>query len=245
VAVALDGQTLLDWAPLVISAVALLASIGAVLFPFWRRPSLSLHDDPERTHSRVEGDGLPYLRLLVRNAKGKRSGKQARVVLDGYRPAESTGPLTRLGSPFLGWPSAFGQDSDSYISVVFSDAARPVGLGRFARVRVNPDERLEREERYRQDLSTPPPGPIRHFPDAQAAPDARWHLHLELADAAAITDERDWLEPGSWTVRLIVGADDGDAHAYEVDVAWIGDESDAEAVLKAALDSLKVRRDRG
>jgi hypothetical protein len=246
VALAIDRQAVLDWVPLAFSAFAILVSIAALVVPYWRRPSLSLHDDPEGTHSRVEGDGPPYLRILVRNKKRKRSAKNARVVLDGYRRSGSTGPLTRLGSPFLGWPSIFGQDSDSYVSVVFSDAARPVSFGRFVRVRVNPDERLEREERYRTDLSqTPPgPGPIRHFPDAQAAPDARWHLHLELADAAAIVDERDWLEPGRWIVRLIVGADDGDAHAYEVDVAWAGDEPDGAAVLKAALASLEVRRDR-
>ena len=175
----------------------------------------------------------------MRNAKGKRSAKQARVVLDGYRPAGSTDPLERLGSPFLGWPSAFGQDSDSYVSVVFSDAVRPVGLGRFGRVRVNPDdERREREARYTMRVGEiVDPGPVRHFPDA---PDARWHLHLELADQFQITDERDWLSPGSWTVRLIVGADDGDARAYDVDLAWTGDEPDAQAVLRAALGSLKV-----
>jgi hypothetical protein len=246
VALALDGQDLLDWAPLIVSAVALVVSVAAVLLPYWRRPSLSLHEDPERTHSRVEGNGIPYVRLLVRNAKGKRSARNARVVLDGYRRADSTGPLTRLGSPFLGWPSIFGQDSNSYVSVVFSDAARPVGLGRFRRVRVDPDDGLrEREERYTQDLTaasvamTIGPAPIRHFADA---PDARWHLHLELADEYEIVDERDWLAPGSWTIRLIVGADDGDAHAYDVDVAWAGDEPDGEVVLKAALDSLKVRQ---
>ena len=59
VVLALDGQDLLDWGPLGISIVALLASIGAVLLPYWRRPSLSLEADPEHTHSRVEGDGIP------------------------------------------------------------------------------------------------------------------------------------------------------------------------------------------
>jgi hypothetical protein len=151
VALAIEGQALLDWGPLAISIVALLVAIGAVALPYWRRPSLSLGEDTERTHSRVEGDEVPYLRLLVRNAKGKHSAKHARVVLDGYRSAESNDPFTRLGSPFLGWPSAFGQDSDSYISVVFSDAACPVGLGRFRRVRVNPDDGpREREARYRR-----------------------------------------------------------------------------------------------
>jgi hypothetical protein len=59
-----------------------------------------------------------------------------------------------------------------------------------------------------------------------------------------ITDERDWLPAGSWTVRLIVGADDGDAHANLIDLAWRGDEPDADSVLTAALDSLNVHRAR-
>jgi hypothetical protein len=241
---ALDGQDLLDWGPLAISVIAFLASIGAVALPYWRRPNLHLEADPERTHSRVEGNGIPHIRLLVRNAKGKRSATHTRVVLDGYRRAKTRQPLTRLGSPFLGWPSIFGQDSDSYVAVIFSDAARPVGLGRFARVRVDPDDgRLEREERYTQTVGGAPIGlpPVRHFPDPQAAPDARWHLHLQLADTYEITDERDWLSPGAWTVRLIVGADDGDARAYDVDLAWSGDEADAQAVLNAALAGLNVK----
>jgi hypothetical protein len=41
---------------------------------------------------------------------------------------------------------------------------------------------------------------------------------------------------------LIVGADDGDAHAYDVDLAWGGDEADPETVLSAALDGLTVCR---
>jgi hypothetical protein len=249
VALAIEGQDLLDWGPLAISVLALLVAIGAVVLPYRRRPSLSLLEDTERTHSRVEGDEIPYLRLLVRNAKGKRSAKYARAVLDGYREAGSTEPFTRLGSPFLGWPSVGGQDSNSYVSVVFSDAARPVGLGRFSRVRVNPDNGLrEREERYRQDVgavsvvTTTEPASVIHFPDPVAAPEGRWHLHLELADDGELTDERDWLTPGAWTIRLIVGADDGDAHAYEVDLAWAGDESDAATLLSSALNRLEVRR---
>jgi hypothetical protein len=200
-----DSHALLDWAPLTISIVALLVSFGAAALPFWRRPSLSLSNDRERTHSRVEGDEIPYLRLLVHNAKRKRSAMHARVVLDGYRHTDSDATLTRVGSPFLSWPSTFGQDSDSYVSVIFSDASRPVGLGRFVQIGTT------------------------------------WHFFLELAGNLELTDNRDWLPPGAWTVRLIVGADDGDAHAYEVDLAWAGNERDPRAVLNAALDSLQVR----
>jgi hypothetical protein len=88
-------------------------------------------------------------------------------------------------------------------------------------------------------VTTSGPAPVRHFPDA---PDARSHLHLELADGYELKDERDWLPPGAWTVRLIVGADDGDAHVYEADLAWAGDEPNAAMVLSSTLDRLAVLR---
>jgi len=136
---------------------------------------------------------------------------------------------TRLGSPFLAWPSIFGQDSDAYVDVIFADAERPVGIGRFVRVKVGADGKLTRD----------PTGPV---VDHRDDPSATWYLHVELARDFTITDERDWLAPGEWTLRLLVGADDGDGHAYELDVAWDGDEQDAHAVLGAALDRCAVRR---
>lgn len=98
-----------------------------------------------------------------------------------------------------------------------------------------PDTDLrERETHYSQDLARGQRPQVRHFPDVATAPDAEWHLHLELADNFELTDERDWLRPGSWRVRLIVGADDGDAHSYLVDVAWKGDEPDADSTVSSA-----------
>jgi hypothetical protein len=230
----------IDWR-LAISLLALVVSAGALIVPYWRRPRLSLRRDQERTHSRVEGNCVPYLRLLVGNAKRKRSAQHARVLLDGYRAAGAREPLTRLGSPFLGWPSVTGQDSDSYVAVVFSNAERPVGLGQLARVKTNEDDRLVKEVRWTQGLAVPE-GPDQVWRYAHDDPEATWYLHLELADGLHIIDERDWLPPGKWTVRLIVGADHGDARAYEVDISWKGDEDDADAVLAGALDSVAVRR---
>jgi hypothetical protein len=241
-AAALAKGNAFDWR-LAISIAALGLSGAALALPYLRRPSLSLHRDAERTHSRVEGDRVPYLRLPVRNKKHRRSAKHARVVLDGYRAAGSQEPLTRLGSPFLGWPSVFGQESDAYVEVIFSSAERPLGLGRFARVKLDEHNRRVRQTLYRQDLS---PAPIPEGPalilSAPESPEAEWHLHLELSDGYELSDERDWLSPGNWKVHLIVGADDGDAHTYEVDIAWKGDEHDSDAILAAALDGLKVRR---
>jgi hypothetical protein len=135
-----------------------------------------------------------------------------------------------------------GQGSDAYVEVIFSGAERPVSLGRFVRVKFDEDGRRARQVHYSQTFTaTLPMGPpaVLSFPDD---PEAKWHLHLELADRYELADERDWLPPVSWTVRLIVGADDGDAHAYEVDIAWKGDEDGSAAILATALDSLKVRR---
>lgn len=149
---AADWATL-DWR-LAVAVVALGVSGAALFLPYWRRPNLSIRTDSERTHSRVEGNQVPHVRVLAKNKKRKRSAKQARVVLDGYRVRDSKDPLTSLSSPFLGWPSTFGQPSGSYVSVIFAGAERPVGLGQFRRVRVDPDTDLrERETHYSQDLA--------------------------------------------------------------------------------------------
>jgi hypothetical protein len=223
--------------PIAISIVALVVSVLAAILPYWRRPSLSLHEDAEYEHSRVEGNGVPHLRALVHNKKGKRSARHARVVLDGYRKVGADGSYTRLGSPFLGWPSVFGQDNDSYVEVIFPNSSRPVGLGQFHRTAMvdagdYTDEGGEVHVKS-QRVFFPATGP--------ASVQAPWSLHLELAESFGIDDGRDWLSPGEWTLRLIVGADDGDAQTFEVDVAWGGKELNADQVLRAALDRLAIR----
>src|SRR5439155_12873556 len=67
----------------------LLALATVVLAYGVRRPSLELHAEDVRVHSRIErsvpfGDQIPFLRLLVTNAPRKRSAKGTRVLLDGY-----------------------------------------------------------------------------------------------------------------------------------------------------------------
>jgi hypothetical protein len=58
--------------------------------------------DLTREHSRGEGNGIPHVRALLENARGKRSATHARVVLDGARRQGDQGS-TRFGSPFLAW----------------------------------------------------------------------------------------------------------------------------------------------
>jgi hypothetical protein len=223
--------------PSTIAVVALLVSIGAVALPYTRRPKLSLCEDESREHSRVEGNGIPHVRALVANAKHKRSAKHARVVLDGYRRVGDSGS-TRLGGPFLAWPSVFGQDSDAYADVIFPGSARPVGIGRLAPI-------ADQGWRERVAYLESQPGtatPDQLLATRAAERESTWKLKLELPGNYTLTDGRDWLDPGAWTIRLIVGADDGDARTYELDIAWKADHPDADAVLEYVLDHLAVRR---
>jgi hypothetical protein len=58
-----------------------------------------------------------------------------------------------------------------------------------------------------------------------------------------VTDDRDKLPPveGGYTIRLL-GADDGAARAFEVDIAWDSNPRQSpDEVLASALDHLVVR----
>jgi hypothetical protein len=56
-----------------------------------------------------------------------------------------------------------------------------------------------------------------------------------------VADYREYIPPGKWIVDLIVGADDGSARAYEVHVAWLGDELDPATALEYLLDHLEIK----
>jgi hypothetical protein len=73
---------------------------------------------------------------------------------------------------------------------------------------------------------------------------ASWYLRLTLAFDLDINDDRDKLPPveGGYVVRLLVGADDGAARVFDVDINWNGDGAlRPEEVLDSALDHLSVR----
>jgi len=86
---------------------------------FARRPHLVLIEDDDRVHSRAEGDGLPYIRLLAHNGRFRRSAKGARILVESYRPAGAQlAERVTLGSPSLGWTSGGAEaKSDGSLTV--------------------------------------------------------------------------------------------------------------------------------
>lgn len=226
-----------------LAAVAgiIIAALVAVM-PFARRPRLSLIEDPDRVHSRVESTpsgAVPHLRLLVANGKRRRAAQGTRVLVEGYRP-RGVQRLVSLAHPSLGWPSAPEADESASVTI-FAGGRRPIGLGRLIRVRLDEQGQIMRpyavDHEERQIRGFP------HYPDAEDA--VAWYLWLELAFGLDILDNRDKLAPleTGYTVRLMIGADDGAARTFEVDVAWDGNPNlSAEQVLESILERLVVRK---
>jgi hypothetical protein len=209
--------------PIVLSAIAAgLAVIAAVAIPltsFARRPKLSLAEDEPRVHTRIEGNGLPWLRLIVRNRKRRRAAHGTRVLLDHYRKNEPGADMVTMGSPALGWTSVFGSEA----AIVFAGGQRTVDLGVLV-----PGWRGE--SRF---VAADPQKASGATDD-----DLHWELRLHPAQQFEVLDQRDVLQPttNGYTVRLVVGADDGAARTYDVDVNWLAKAKDA----AEALDSIQV-----
>src|SRR5438094_10675366 len=76
-----------NWAE-VLSAVAaagaVVAAVAVPLTSYARRPSLSLHADEDGIHSRFEGNGLPYVRLVAKNKRRRRAAERTRALLSHY-----------------------------------------------------------------------------------------------------------------------------------------------------------------
>ena len=242
------GTTWIDVAQ-VVAAGAGIAVAGLVAFmPYVRRPRLSIAEDPERVQSRVETTNvgeLPHVRLLVANKRRRRAAQGTRVAVEWYQPR--SGPKVSLAHPFLGWPSTREAEATGSV-VVFAGGHRPVSLGQLIRVRLADDGAIARPVQWTQTVGPGGPGPpgmpqpgppgFPHFPQEDAA---GWYLYLAELD---LNDNRDKLPPvkDGYTIRLLVGADDGAARAYEVDIAWDGDPKlTPDEVLASALDRLAVR----
>jgi hypothetical protein len=226
------GPAWADWAVVATAVAAVLIAAAVPLTAYLRRPNLRLIEEGAARHSHIESDGLAYLRLVVENGRRRRAAKETRVIVEGYRPqGQSEGELVSLAHPSLGWPSAVEARSEATVAAVtvYSGAGRPVEFGRFIRAKRTADGRLMRG----------PVGNIAQY--ASGDPDATWHLMLGLHDLD-ILDDRDKLPPGRWIVRLLVGADDGDAHRYDVHVAWNESSPDADTVLRDALERLAIER---
>jgi hypothetical protein len=195
-----------------------------------RRPRLSLRDDEFAVHSRVEGNTQPYLRLVVWNEEGRRAAVGTRVLVQGYRERDAdTDQLTTIGSPPLGWPSALDAVDESV--VIFGGSGRPLDFGRLNRVMHEPSGLL-----LKKVVDTNPPTRlVAHMPNA---PQAVWYFRLGIG--LNLTDEREWLTPGRWTVRLLVGADEADARYYDVDLEWDANARDPQAALDSVTVGVRV-----
>jgi hypothetical protein len=224
------GTTLADWALVATAIAAVLIAAAVPASAYLRRPDLRLTETNVANESHVESDGLAYLRLVVENGPRKRAAHRARVMVEGYRrQGEPEASLRRLTHPSLGWSSAVEAKSDETAAAVtvHSGSGRPIDLGRFIRAVRSPEGRLGRGA----------DGNIAHF--ASGDPNASWHLMLGLHDLS-LNDDRDKLPAGAWIVRLLVGADDGDAHRYDVHVTWSESRPDSQAVLDEAIEHLAI-----
>jgi hypothetical protein len=218
-----------DTAQVVAAVFAVLAAIAIPATAYLRRPSVRLTEKGAARHSRVEGNDVALLRLVVENPRRRRAARGTRVIVEGYRRSDQRDDeLVSLANPSLGWPSAI--EGTAGAVTVFSGTGRPIGLGRFARARRYPDGRLVKAH----------DGSIAGYA-ANDPEGASWHLVLDLHNLS-LTDDRDKLPPGEWVIRLLVGADDGDARAYDVHVAWSGDAAEPPDVLREALKRLHVER---
>ncbi len=121
------ATTFYEWAQVAGATLAVIVAGLVAFMPYARRPRLSIEEDLGRSNSRVEASGLgglPHVRLLVSNAKGRRAAKGVRVLLEGYTPiAAHASTLTTLGHPSLEWPSA--SDADTGAVTVFGGGAHP------------------------------------------------------------------------------------------------------------------------
>jgi hypothetical protein len=78
------GTSLVDVAQVVAAGFAVVAAVGIPMTAYWRRPKLRLHEDVEGVYSGIgvdvnDGSQIPFVRLLVTNAKRRRAAYRARV----------------------------------------------------------------------------------------------------------------------------------------------------------------------
>jgi hypothetical protein len=210
------GTTLLAIATFVLAYGTRNPQLGLSAFDFLQYCDVDPDSDKQR----------PSVRLIVRNAPGRRAAKGARVMLVGFS-AHDEGHFHRLGVPSLGWPSGTGE---SVTETIFGGSDFPIGLGVLYRL-VSPEVGTPPYLKYHKKLEY-------YLPvEESTAPEARWYFLLSLRRGVAKDDTRTLLAPGKqWTIRLALGADEADYATYDVNLGW-----DAEAPsAKAALESVRL-----
>ncbi len=189
----------MDWAA--ISGVAAAAGIGfgaaEGFVRFARRPRLTLTVDEDRVHSRVEGDGWPYIRILASNGRFCRSARHARVLVESYHAQGQTlSERITLGSPSLGWTSGGSETKADGSLTIPPGVSRALDIGYLTTKAVNQH--------------------AQRLPPSMANP---WGLQLGLHELR-LTDGRDWLPCGRWIIRLVASADDAATQTYDLKIEW-------------------------
>lgn len=203
------------------TAGAAVAAIAIPITAFMRRPRLWIAADTDGIQTRLEAGDIPWVRLLVVNRRRRRAAQGTRVFVEHYRTGAD--PPISMGSPELGWPSA--ERSEGAGVVVFAGATRPIDFGHLTPVRRQEGEPIVTLANRDQILRT----------------GGSWELDLALAmhgNGLLLADRRELLPPteNGYTVRLLIGADDGAARIYDVGINWdrnIG-------TPRAALESIQL-----
>lgn len=213
------GSEWTDVAQVVAAAGAVMAALAIPLTAYARRPRLDLEEDRERVQTQIEGNGLPWIRMFVSNRPRRRAATGTRAIVTQYLEHGTVRPIG-LGSPELGWPSA-GATPDGI--TIFAGGSRPVSLGDLLPL-----------EGKAPDLTLS----AMLTPEEIIASGGEWHLHLGFNEGFYILNQREYLppRPNGYAVRVTVGATDGAARTYDVDVNWNGKAASA----KAALNSVQV-----
>jgi hypothetical protein len=199
-----------DWINLAVA----IGTIALAAFAFWQivadrrsRPMLTLEVDSEGVQTRLE-QNRPWIRLLVRNARGRRAARGTRVLVASYRETSSGATPVSLAGPELAWPSTSLREGDG--AVVFGGTARPLDFGSLG--------------------AGPTAGPGESLLNLMAAPDKLpdgfqwWYRFILEMHGRSLFIGREFLPPvpGGYTARLIVGADEGDARVFDVQFSWMG-----------------------
>ncbi len=218
-----------SWTEVLSAVGALVAAVGAIvaailipLVTFYRRPSLSLYKDQANILSRVEGNGLPYIRLVVKNRGWRRIARGTRVLVARHQKQGASASIVTMGSPALAWTSAVEQATGVDI---FAGGERPVDFGILVLARRDSGGRVIIDDPDAKD------------PARIIANGGQWQFRFALHNLQ-ITDQREYLAPtrDGYLVRLDLGADDGAARHYDVHLNWNDDAETSEA----ALDSVQL-----